>query len=67
MWLYPLTAGRHVNLEAVVLIHKTPTGSPKAKQRKPWQLMLMTGQAGNPWWVDINEEEHDDIIKKLRV
>ena len=54
MWLYPLNVGRHVNLEAVVLIHKTPTGSPKAKQRKPWQLMLMTGPAGNPWWVDIN-------------
>ena len=63
MWMYPLDDGRHVNLDAVVLIHQTPSGS--LRKRKPWQLMLMTGQAGNPWWVDINEED-DDIVKKMR-
>jgi hypothetical protein len=64
MWLYPLSNDRHVNLDAVVLIHKTPQGK---HGKGPWQLMMMTGQTGNPWWVDISDEEHDDIIKKTRV
>jgi len=62
LYSFELKDKRIVNLDAIALIHQTPADRP---DRKPWQLLMMTG-AATPWWVDIDPEEKEDITGILK-